>query len=271
MERDNTPPARLFNRREALALLGATLLGRSVGARARPPTHNLEGSDHVCRPPCAPSTVASPQAGPLLNVSAHYPGCIARPQQMEGPFFVDTGLARSDIRSDPVTGALSPGLPLQVTFKVSRLGAGGCAPLTAAHVELWQCDAAGVYSGVNDGDAKTARQQFLRGYQVTDAMGVAQFTTIYPGWYPGRTVHLHFMIRTAASATRRAEFTSQLYFDDPLTDKVPALPPYANRGARRVRNGGDGLYRSGGSQLLLTAREQGAGLVATFDIGLSGA
>ena len=233
MEHDDTAAGRLLNRREALALLGAALLGRTLGAGAQPG-----------------------------------PACVVRPQQMEGPFFVDTGLDRSDIRSDPVTGALRPGLPLQLSFRVSRLSPGGCAPLPAAQVELWQCDAAGVYSGVNDGDAKAAGQKFLRGYQVTDAAGTAQFTTIYPGWYPGRTVHLHFLIRSARFTGRREEFTSQLYFDDALTDKVHALAPYAQRGARRVRNERDGLYRYGGPQLVLAAKEQGKGLAAAFDIGL---
>ena len=201
MECDDNPTGRFLSRREMLLLLGATVLGRSLGATAQ-------------------------EKSP----------CIARPQQMEGPFFVDTGLNRSDIRSDPATGAASAGVPLQVTFKVSRPAAGGCAPLPAAHVELWQCDAAGVYSGVNDGNVKAAGQKFLRGYQVTDNAGVAQFTTIYPGWYPGRAVHLHFMIRMARSAGRREEFTSQLYFDDALTDRVHSRAPYAPRGARSVRN-----------------------------------
>jgi protocatechuate 3,4-dioxygenase beta subunit len=234
MERDDTPVGRLLKRREVLALIGAGLLvpGFRAGAQERP-------------------------------------ACVARPQQMEGPFFVDTGLNRSDIRSDPATGAVSAGLPLQVTFRVSRLGAGGCAPLPAAHVELWQCDAAGVYSGVRDGDSKAAGQKFLRGYQVTDGSGAASFTTIYPGWYPGRTVHLHFTIRAGRPPGGREEFTSQLYFDDALTDKVHALAPYSGRGARAVRNGADGLYRRGGSQLLLAAREEGKGLAATFDIGLT--
>jgi protocatechuate 3,4-dioxygenase beta subunit len=194
---------------------------------------------------------------------------VARPQQTEGPFFVDTGLNRSDIRSDPATGAVSAGLALQVTFRVSRLAAGGCTPLPAAHVELWQCDAAGVYSGVRDRDSRAAGQKFLRGYQVTDGSGAASFTTIYPGWYPGRTVHLHFTIRAARSPGRHEEFTSQLYFDDALTDKVHALPPYAARGPHRVRNAADGLYRQGGSQLLLAVTEKAPGLAAAFDIGLA--
>ena len=197
--------------------------------------------------------------------------CVARPQQMEGPFFVETGLNRPDIRSDPATGAVSPGLPLQVTFRVTRLAAGGCTPLPAAHVELWQCDAAGVYSGVRDGDGKAAGQKFLRGYQVTDGSGAASFTTIYPGWYPGRAVHLHFTIRTARAPGRSDEFTSQLYFDDALTDKVHALPPYAARGSRRVRNAADGLYRSGGAQLLLAVGARERLLAATFDISLQSA
>ena len=233
MERDDTPVGCLLRRREVLALIGAGLLapGFRVGAQERAT-------------------------------------CVARPQQMEGPFFVDTGLNRTDIRSDPATGAVSAGLPLQVTFRVSRPGAGGCSPLPAAHVELWQCDAAGVYSGVRDGDSKAAGQKFLRGYQVTDGSGAASFRTIYPGWYPGRTVHLHFTIRAGSSPGRREEFSSQLYFDDALTDKVHALAPYASRGPRRVRNAADGLYRSGGSQLLLAVTEQGSGLAAAFDIGL---
>jgi protocatechuate 3,4-dioxygenase beta subunit len=121
---------------------------------------------------------------------------------------------------------------------------------------------------VRDGDSKAAGQKFLRGYQVTDGSGAASFTTIYPGWYPGRTVHLHFTIRAGSSPGRPEEFSSQLYFDDALTDKVHALAPYAARGPRRVRNAADGLYRSGGSQLLLAVEGRERFMAATFDIAL---
>ena len=109
------------------------------------------------------------------------PACVVRPQQTEGPYFVDEKLTRSDIRSDPASGAMKPGAPLQLTFNVSRVGA-GCTPLTGAIVDLWHCDALGAYSDVKDPGGSTVGQKFLRGSQVTDARGAAHFTTIYPGW-----------------------------------------------------------------------------------------
>jgi protocatechuate 3,4-dioxygenase beta subunit len=196
------------------------------------------------------------------------PACVVRPEQTEGPYFVDTRLARSDIRADPDTGLLQPGIPIQVTFEVSRLERGRCAALPNAQVELWQCNARGVYSGVRDPQFETTGQRFLRGYQVTDENGRARFVTIYPGWYPGRTVHLHFMIRTGPSGARREEFTSQLYFDDTLSDQLFQQPPYAERGPRPVRNADDGIYHRGGSQLLLPVRQNGGSLQGRFAIAL---
>ena len=96
-------------------------------------------------------------------------------------------------------------------------------------MELWQCNASGHYSGVRDAQADTTGRKFLRGYQLTDAAGIARFKTIYPGWYPGRAVHVHFMIRTAAPGGGREEFTSQLYFDDALSDRIFASAPYSGR------------------------------------------
>ena len=196
------------------------------------------------------------------------PVCVVRPQQTEGPYFVDEGLNRSDIRSDPASGAMSPGAPLQLAIKVSRIGGSGCTPLAGATVDLWHCDALGAYSDVNDPGSSTVGQKFLRGSQVTDAGGKAQFTTIYPGWYPGRAVHVHFKIRAHQSSGRSHEFTSQLYFDDALTDRVHAWVPYARRGRRTVRNEGDGIFRQGGRQLMLELGENGQGYAGTFDIGL---
>ena len=121
-----------------------------------------------------------------------------QPEQTEGPYFVDKMLDRSDIRTDAVTAAIKGGLPLRIAFTVSQIASDGtCALLPGAQVDLWQCDAAGVYSGVKDRSFDTTGQTFLRGHQVTDAGGTANFLTIYPGWYQGRAVHVHFKIRTA--------------------------------------------------------------------------
>jgi protocatechuate 3,4-dioxygenase beta subunit len=196
---------------------------------------------------------------------------VVRPEETEGPYFVDEKLNRSDIRSDPTDGSVREGVPLALTFIVSSVGGGGCTPLQGASVDVWHCDAAGVYSDVTDNGAggfSTVGQKFLRGYQVTDADGKAAFTTIYPGWYSGRTVHIHFKIRTTDSAGKAYDFTSQLYFDDALTDQVFAQAPYSAKGERNTRNAQDGIYADGGDQLLLELTRQGDGYAATFDIGL---
>src|SRR5262249_55898388 len=101
------------------------------------------------------------------------------------------------------------------------------------------------------------------GYQVTDAGGVASFVTIYPGWYPGRTVHVHFKIRTDPGASAGLEFTSQLFFDDALSDAVYAQQPYAAKGTRTTRNADDSIYRGGGDEMLLSVSDDGAGGYST--------
>jgi protocatechuate 3,4-dioxygenase beta subunit len=150
-------------------------------------------------------------------------------------------LNRSDIRVDPVTSAVSAGTPLQLTFNVMRFGTTACTPLTGAYLDVWHCDAGGVYSDVSG--AGTGHK-FLRGYQITDANGVVQFTSVYPGWYSGRAVHIHFKLRLFAGSTKTYEFTSQFFFNDPLTDIVHSASPYSSRGVRDTRNSVDGIYNS---------------------------
>jgi protocatechuate 3,4-dioxygenase beta subunit len=121
---------------------------------------------------------------------------------------------------------------------------------------------------VNERDSRSADKNFLRGYQVTEADGSTRFTTIYPGWYPGRTVHIHFKVRANAKSGKGQELTSQLYFDDLLTDRVHAQSPYAGKGQRAIKNQQDGLFRNGGRQLTLSLVEKSQGYEAIFDIGL---
>jgi protocatechuate 3,4-dioxygenase beta subunit len=165
--------------------------------------------------------------------------CVLTAALTEGPFFVDEKLNRSDITTDPVTGAVSAGIPLSLTFNVSRFASNACTPLTGAYLDVWHCDSTGTYSDVSGSSRK-----FLRGYQITDANGVAAFTTIYPGWYSGRAVHIHFKLRLYAGTTKSYEFTSQFFFNDTLTDAVYALSPYSSRGTRNTRNASDGIYNS---------------------------
>jgi protocatechuate 3,4-dioxygenase beta subunit len=240
----NGASASLISRRHALILLGA------AGATM------IAGRSNVYS-----ASARSKDGAP--------PACILTPKQTEGPFFVDERLERSDIRVDPSDGSVKSGVPLRLTFHVSAIRGAGCNPVSGAIVDVWQCDAIGVYSAVNDPESQsTAGRNFLRGYQVTQADGSARFTTIYPGWYPGRTVHIHFKVRVSAKSGRGQELTSQLYFDDELTDRIHAQSPYAGKGQRTVRNQRDGLFRNGGSQLMLSPIQSGAGYTATFDIGL---
>jgi protocatechuate 3,4-dioxygenase beta subunit len=181
---------------------------------------------------------------------------------------VDEKLNRSDIRSDPSDNTIKDGALLNLTVRVSQISSSGCAPLANAQVDIWHCDALGVYSDVTDPGFNTRGKKFLRGYQTTNANGAVQFITIYPGWYQGRAVHIHFKIRGNTAAGRRYEFTSQWFFDESFTDQVYAQAPYANKGQERLRNERDGIFRSGGSQLLLNVAKVAQGYAATFDIGL---
>jgi protocatechuate 3,4-dioxygenase beta subunit len=194
--------------------------------------------------------------------------CIVRPEQTEGPYFVDERLHRMDIRSEPSNGKLAIGRPLTLTFQVSRVHAGACRPLPDAQVDIWHCDARGIYSDVQDPEFDTTGQKFLRGYQLTDAQGTARFHTIYPGWYPIRTVHIHVKIRTAPVAGRSYEFTSQVYFPDDLTDRVHTTLSYSSNGRRRVRNHDDFIFRDGGDRLMLYPVATNNGYAGMFPIAL---
>ncbi len=198
------------------------------------------------------------------------PVCVLTPAQTEGPFFVDEHLERADIRSDASDGSIRQGVPLLLALRVFAVTARGCEPVRNAAVDVWHCDAAGVYSDADGMGLRTRGTKFLRGYPVSDADGAVHFTTIYPGAYRGRAVHIHFKVRTN-TGDRRNEFTSQLYFDDALTDRVHAAAPYAASIGQRTRNAQDGLFRTGGRALILDARQALDGYAATFDVGLRAA
>jgi protocatechuate 3,4-dioxygenase beta subunit len=250
---DDKPVGRILSRRDVLTLLGgggiALLTGCSV-------TQFLGDTPE--------STVIPSSASSVTTL----PSCIVRPALTEGPYFVDGQLNRSDIRTDPADGTVKAGALLRLIFNVSDVSAATCNPLAGAQVDVWHCDTLGVYSGVSDPGFDTSDQLWLRGYQVTDDMGRAEFTTIYPGWYSGRAVHIHFKIRTDPAADAGYEFTSQFFFDEALTDIIHAQEPYASKGQRNTLNSTDNIFQSSDSLLTLNVVEVAGGYEATFDIGL---
>ena len=205
---------------------------------------------------------------PQFNAQAAS-SCIAvAEQQTEGPYWVDEKLNRSDIRQDPGTGAIPAGLPLSLSINVHEINGAVCGPLPGAQVDVWHCDAAGLYSDVSANS--TVGRKFLRGYQTTDDNGNVQFTTIYPGWYSGRTIHIHVRIRTFNGAQQLDQFTAQIFFDDNVTDQVFTQSPYKARRTRDTRNSNDMvLTGTRGATLFANLTKTSGGYSATADIGVN--
>lgn len=189
--------------------------------------------------------------------------CRSWAEQDEGPYHRDSQPLRRDIVED------RPGTTLQLGI---RLTAHDGTAVRDASVEVWQCDALGRYSGFpppNDSTVVTAaaaprgeylaEQTFLRGRQPTDSAGMVEFHTIYPGWYPGRTVHIHLMVHIGAIT-----LTSQLYFPDDLNDHVLSQAPYAERPGRDTTNATDEIFSSGGDPALMDVAPDGDGYQAAI-------
>lgn len=176
---------------------------------------------------CAREPEATAASGPVRLIAGN--ACPVTPRQTEGPFYFDPRLVRRDIKEG------RPGARLRLRLQV--VGAGHCASVPRARVDIWHCDPAGAYSGYES--ERTAREKWLRGTQFADAQGVVAFETLYPGWYEGRATHVHCKVLTPDGR----EIASQIYFPDGLSDEIYAESPYRGRGGRRVRNGEDAIFR----------------------------
>jgi protocatechuate 3,4-dioxygenase beta subunit len=167
--------------------------------------------------------------------------CTLYPAQTIGPCYAQMPTTRQDI-SDGVMG-----LPLRVSFQVVR--SGDCSPVSNASIDVWHSGSDGIYSSFatgticNPGQQDVHSQMFCRGVQITDANGRVDFSTVFPGWYTGRTIHIHFTLRING----KESVTSQLYFDDMLTDQILAQGYYATRGKRDTTNNSDFIFSSGGA------------------------
>ena len=238
-----------LTRRKTLALFGAA--GAALHIK------NSETPAAVDAASCAPTT----------------------PQVTEGPYWVDEKLFRSDIRSDPTTGIVRPGLPLALSITLQNLSSDSCAPLAGAYVDIWHCDATGIYSdeptynpGGGTGNITTTGQKFLRGYQISDDNGQVQFTTIYPGWYTSRSIHIHVRVRTYSGSTKLDEFVTQLFFDDSISNAVLAQAPYNVRTtARDTTNTTDNVYTTAqnANRMLMTLAQASSGYSGAITIGVS--
>ena len=198
------------------------------------------------------------------------------PTVTEGPYWVDEKLFRSDIRTDPTTGTARAGLPLTLTIIVQNLSSSGCSALAGAYVDIWHCDAKGIYSdegsynpGGGTGTVVTTGQKFLRGYQITDDNGQVQFTTIYPGWYSGRTIHIHVRVRTYSGSTLLSNFVTQIFFDEAVNNAVLALSAYSRTGSRDVTNANDMVYRVANAERMLASAtgDTTSGYASTITLG----
>jgi protocatechuate 3,4-dioxygenase beta subunit len=192
-------------------------------------------------------------AGPA-GVASGAVGCVLTPEQTEGPYYLPNEKVRRNITEG------RPGTPL--TLRLAVVSASTCRPIKGAAVDIWHCDATGTYSGVQA--QQTVGATFMRGIQKTDAKGVALFKTVYPGWYPGRTVHVHVKVHLGGNVVH----TGQLYFPDSLTEAVYRKAPYSSRPGRDTRNANDAVFRNGGKRSMLTLKRHGGSYTGAITMGV---
>jgi protocatechuate 3,4-dioxygenase beta subunit len=180
--------------------------------------------------------------------------CVLTPELTEGPYYI----ANEQLRRTITDG--HPGTPLLLQLAV--VDASTCKPIRGAAVDIWHADAAGNYSGFGAGSGS---RTFMRGIQRTDARGVATFQTVYPGWYQGRSVHIHVKVHVSG----RVVHTGQLFFPDALTDRVYRSAPYSKRPKRTTRNTNDSIFVNGGRKAILNVRRRSAGgYLGTLTMGV---
>ncbi|HEX2192447.1 MAG TPA: hypothetical protein VHH09_04580 [Acidimicrobiales bacterium] len=246
-----------IDRRRALGLLAA-----GVGSAVVVACGGSNDGDEASPTTAAPAPTSAVPAGAALTTEmfAGAASCSLTPSATEGPYYIDVDQIRGDITED------RPGTPLRLGARV--VGTDGCTPIKDAVFDVWHCDAGGLYSGFEaasrgegGGRASSDATRYLRGAQITNAEGIAELTTIYPGWYRGRTVHIHAKVLVS----NRDVLTTQLYFDDGITDTVYAAAPYSSRPDRAVRNDSDGIFDD---RTVLTVSRHGDGYLGLITIGV---
>jgi protocatechuate 3,4-dioxygenase beta subunit len=252
---------RRLDRRQALATFGSVTLGGVLAACGSDDEPSAGGTTDVTTTDgrtatVQPKTTTSRATAELFDEAS---SCTVTAELTEGPYYFDVDSIRSDITED------REGTALRLAIRVRD--AGTCEPIENAVVDIWHCDATGLYSGFESastggpGGGRTDEETYLRGAQATNEDGIVQFRTVYPGSYRGRTVHIHAKVHL----DRRTVLTSQLFFADDFTDRVYAREPYAGAVGRDTTNDADGIYRE---DLELTLRDEGDGVLGllTLDV-----
>jgi protocatechuate 3,4-dioxygenase beta subunit len=212
--------------------------------------------------------------------------CILSPEMTEGPFFVEEKLNRSNLLMGESDELITKAVPLKLVIGVYKVDGMACMPLPGLQVDIWHANAHGQYSDVASGfiqSVDTKGKQFLRGYQVTGETGIVEFATIYPGWYPSRTIHIHFKIRMPMGGNSAYDFTSQMFFEESTSKEVLAMAPYSSTpGTRMIFNDDDHIYngtqmngqkppsgqKAPGLDTVVALNKMGNGYVGTLKIGL---
>lgn len=264
LDDDDRMIGRVLSRREALALMGLASVGMVAAACAPGASGSAVASGSAAASQAAGAGATASAAAVASATANALPACVVVPELTEGPYYVDEKIERSDIRIDSADGAAVEGALLRIHWVVSQVDGSACIPLEGVLVDVWHCDALGNYSDVQG----EVGHDYLRGYVHTDAEGKATITTIYPGWYSGRAVHIHFKIRTDPGEASGFEFTSQLFFDDALSEQVYRTGVYASKGPQDVRNASDGIYQQSQGLTLLNVVPDGDVMAATFEIAV---
>jgi protocatechuate 3,4-dioxygenase beta subunit len=199
------------------------------------------------------SLLADPAEGGNKAIESGAVQCVLTPELTEGPYYIAGEKLRRDIR-DGHPGTL-------LTLRTTILNASTCKPIKGAAVDIWHADAAGNYSGFGAG---AASRTFMRGIQKTDKNGLAVFTTVYPGWYRGRAVHIHVKVHAGGNVVH----TGQIFFADALTQQAYKSAPYAARGNPDTTNEDDMIFVNGGRRSIASVKKSGSGYVASLAMGV---
>jgi protocatechuate 3,4-dioxygenase beta subunit len=230
-------------------IVSAQSIPSNEGIKSSPPPGSFPGQFGLSSSPELSATQISASTNQTCTLTPSLIEEEGTPQQIEGPYFVHDMPNRSDIRSDPSDGSVQEGVPLSLVLHVYDVDNGSCIPLSGAQVDIWHANSQGVYSGVQD--AGTGGKMYLRGYQLTDDNGTVRFTTVYPGWYEGRAIHIHVKVRTFEGSEKTLEWTSQFYLNNSISEQVHTQPPYSDHGLPEVTNEEDMIYRGASSDGLV--------------------